>query len=297
MVTAVLTFGMIFQQVVFPTLARSWRDSPSSGRRSLDALVRVLMLGLVPMAVGASILAVSLVRFLLPQDYSEASLLLALGIWRAPLLTLAFLYQTALIAQNRESAGVRLLVAGAIGSGPLVALMLHRFGLKGAAFAIVGIALSLVVAGYGCLAREGRQPSWHHHLARPILASMVMAPACLLLLRLHVLAAVLGGAGIYLATLAAIGGLEVRRAASRLRPGLTGSRRESRYTSTRVAGFAVLRNPGFPGDISAPRPGLRSTADPCHPRTSWKTLDRSDRRRLGPRSRAQVNWRDGGGIG
>ena len=36
MVTAALTFGMIFQQVVFPSLARSWRDTPAgpAGGRS-----------------------------------------------------------------------------------------------------------------------------------------------------------------------------------------------------------------------------------------------------------------------
>ncbi len=207
MVTAALTFGMIFQQVVFPTLARSWRETPKAGRRALDALVRVLMLGLIPLAVGATILAGPLVRFLLPESYSGASVLLAVGIWRAPLLTLAFLYHTALIAQNRESAGVRLLAAGALGSGPLVALMVWKFGLLGAAVAIVAIALSLALAGYGCLAREERQPAWHHHLARPLIASAVMVPACLILLRWHVLAAVLGGAVAYALALAAVGGL------------------------------------------------------------------------------------------
>ena len=123
MVTAALTFGMIFQQVVFPTLARSWRDTPMAGRRALDALVQVLTLGLVPLAVGATFLSAPLVRFLLPESYSGAGVLLALGIWRAPLLTLAFLYQTTLIAANRESAGARLLLAARArsGRGPLVA--------------------------------------------------------------------------------------------------------------------------------------------------------------------------------
>jgi O-antigen/teichoic acid export membrane protein len=207
MVTAALTFGMIFQQVVFPTLARSWRDTPAAGRKALDALVRGLMLGLVPLAIGATILSEPLVHFLLPASYDGAGLLLALGIWRAPLLTLAFLYHMTLIALNRESAGVRLLAAGALVSGPLVGLLLWKFGLTGAAFAIVAIALTLVVAGYSCLAREHRQPAWHHHLFRPLAASMVMVPVCLILLRWHVLAAVMGGAIAYLVAVATMGGL------------------------------------------------------------------------------------------
>jgi O-antigen/teichoic acid export membrane protein len=208
MIAALLTFGLIFQQVTFPMLARSWRQTPVAGRASLNALIQVLTIGLIPAAVGGAVLSVPLVRFLLPGDeYAGASLLLAIGIWRAPLLTLAYLYQTTLIAVNRESAGVRLLLAGALGSGPLVGVFCWAFGLPGASVAVLMIALGLVVAGYGCLAREGRQPAWHHHLTRPLAASLAMIPVCLLLQRWHVAPAVAGGAAVYLLTLAALGGL------------------------------------------------------------------------------------------
>lgn len=218
MVMAALTFGLIFQQVVFPTLARSWRDTPEAGRLALDALVRVLASALIPLAVGTTLLAGPLVRWVLPPEYAGASLLLALGIWRAPLLTIAYLYQTALIALNREAASVRLLFAGAIGSGLLVTLLTWRLGLPGAAGGVVIVALALITAGYACLAREGRQPAWHHHLARPILASAAMAPACLYLSRWHVLAAVFGGAATYLLALAALGGLRRRDLLAILKP-------------------------------------------------------------------------------
>ena len=207
MVTAVLTFGLIFQQVVFPSLARSWRSTPEAGRRALDALVRVLMLALVPLAVGASTLATPLVRTLLRADYEGSGVLLALLIWRAPLLSLAFLYQTALIALNRESAGVRLLLAGTASTLPLVAGALWLFGLPGAASASIVAGLALASAGYWRLAREGRQPSWHHHLARPLLAASAMVPVALLMARVHVLLGVLGGAGAYLMALVLLGGL------------------------------------------------------------------------------------------
>jgi O-antigen/teichoic acid export membrane protein len=207
MVMAILTFGLIFQQVVFPTLARSWRQTPGAGREALDALVKILVLSLLPLAIGGALLSDSLVAFLLPAEYRGAGLLLALGIWRAPLLILAYLYQTTLIAVNRESTGVRLLLAGATGSGPLVALFCWLFGLAGALVAVLIVALGLLLAGYACLAREGRQPAWHHHLAKPLIASAVMVPVCLTLLHTHVLAAVAGGALVYVGTLIAIGGV------------------------------------------------------------------------------------------
>jgi O-antigen/teichoic acid export membrane protein len=210
MVTAVLTFGLIVQQVVFPTLARSWRGTAAAGRQALDAWVRVLVSGLVPLVVGTVVLARPLVNGILTPDYQGASLLLALEIWRAPLLTLAFLYQTALIALNRETAGVRLLLAGAIASGPLVALLRWQFGLPGAAVAVVLIGFFLVAAGHWRLACEGRHPAWHHHLARPVLASLFMAPVCWYLASWHLMAAVAGGALVYVVVLAASGGLHSR---------------------------------------------------------------------------------------
>ena len=45
---------------------------------------------------------------------AASAVLLAIGVWRAPLLTLAFLYQTTLIALNRECSGLRLLLARAL---------------------------------------------------------------------------------------------------------------------------------------------------------------------------------------
>ena len=107
MVTALLTFGLILQQAAFPALSRLWREKAGAGREALDSLVEVLMTGLVPVAVGCTVLADPLVHLVLPSAYAGAGTLLALGIWRAPLLILAYLYQTTLIALNRESVGVR----------------------------------------------------------------------------------------------------------------------------------------------------------------------------------------------
>jgi O-antigen/teichoic acid export membrane protein len=205
--TALLTFGLILQQAAFPTLARLWRQSACAGREALDSLVEVLVTGLVPMAVGCTVLAGPLMHLLLKRHYEGAGLLLAVGIWRAPLLILAYLYQTTLIALNRETVGVRSLVAAAVGIGPLVAVMRWAFGLPGAAVAVLLVGLALVLTGYSCLAREGRQPAWHHHLGRPLAASMVMVPVCLALQRYHVLLAVAGGALTYVAMWVALGGL------------------------------------------------------------------------------------------
>jgi len=207
MVAAFLTFGLIVQQAAFPTLARLWRDTAGAGREALDSLVEVLVAGLVPVAVGCTLLADPLVHLILPRDYAGSGLLLAIGIWRVPLLILAYLYQTTLIALNRESAGVRTLVLGAVLLAPLILVLRMWLGLPGAAVGVLIVGLVLLVAGYASLASEGRQPAWHHHLGRPLAASLVMAPVCVVLARWHVLLGVAGGAGVYLAVWLLLGGM------------------------------------------------------------------------------------------
>ena len=76
---------------------------------------------------------------------------------------------------------------------------------------VLFVGLALVLAGYGCLAREGRQPAWHHHLGRPILASLAMVPVCLALKQNHVLLAVFGGALTYVGVWLALRGLSHTR--------------------------------------------------------------------------------------
>ena len=209
--TAVLTLGLILQQAAFPTLRGFWRQTACAGREALDSLVEVLVTALVPVAVGCTVLSDSLVHLFLNKNYAGAGFLLAVGIWRAPLLILAYLYQTTLIALNREAVGVRSLVAAAVVIGPLVAVMRITFGLPGAAIAVLPVGLALVLTGYGCLAREGRQPAWHHHLGRPLAASIVMVPVCLALQHYHVLLAVVGGAATYVAMWLLLGGLRNTR--------------------------------------------------------------------------------------
>ncbi|MHB1557619.1 MAG: oligosaccharide flippase family protein [Isosphaeraceae bacterium] len=205
--TALLTFGLILQQAAFPTLARLWRQTACAGRQALDSLVEVLVTGLLPVAVGCTVLSDSLVHLFLNTDYKGAGFLLAVGIWRAPLLILAYLYQTTLIALNREAVGVRALTTAALGIWPLVALLRWWFGLPGASVGVLLVGLALVVIGYASLAREGRQPAWHHHLGRPILGCLAMVPVCLSLQRYDVRLAILGGAATYIAVWLALGGM------------------------------------------------------------------------------------------
>lgn len=207
-IMAALTVGLIFQQAVVPGLARTWRAGTAPGRVALDGAVRVLALGFVPLAAGVSALAGPIVAVLFQPEFADAAPLLAIGIWRAPLMVLAFLYQTSHIALNRAPSGLAWPVLGVIVAGPLVGLFYVAFGLLGASGAMVLVAAGLAVAGYVRLAREGRQPSWHHHALRPFLAAAVMVLVCRGLRTAPLGMAIGAGAVSYGLALALLGGLE-----------------------------------------------------------------------------------------
>ena len=212
MVTALLTFGLIFQQAAFPTLSRLWRQTAQAGREALDSLVEVLVTALVPVAIGGTLLAEPLVA----PDPSRG--LRWSGIAAGP----GNLAGTSLdpgVSVPDDAHRARTVRRWAFAhwcwrpweSGRWWPVSGSSFGLPGAATAVLLLGLGLVLAGYGSLRREGRQPAWHHHLARPMAASLVMAPVCLLLQRWHVMLAVLGGALTYGVVLLSLGGLHRTR--------------------------------------------------------------------------------------
>ncbi|MFO0911293.1 MAG: oligosaccharide flippase family protein, partial [Isosphaeraceae bacterium] len=220
MVAALMAFGLIVQQVLLPSMARNWRRSEESGRQVFEFAVRLLMLVFIPIAVGGTVLAEPLSQRLFPSSFSDAGRLLAIGVWRAPLLSLAFLYQTALIAMNRETAGVRLLVGGAVACTPLIALGHVSHGLAGASYGVMATALILVLAGYACMAREGRAPAWHHHVLIPFVSALAMIPICRWAQERSLVIAIGGSAAVYAILIVLLGGfrglMELRPSPARL---------------------------------------------------------------------------------
>ncbi|MDX2036078.1 MAG: oligosaccharide flippase family protein [Isosphaeraceae bacterium] len=208
LIAAVLTLGMIFQQVVFPSLARAWRMRASESRHALDRLVRLLVLLFLPAAVGATVLAGPISGVLFPRDFEASAILLAVGIWRAPLLVIAFLYQGALIALNRESTASRYVYAAAAISPPAIAVGLFAFGLVGASAAMVVVSAGLLAAAYARLAAERRAPAWHHHVARPLAACAAMSAAAIPIARWSPAAAIVAGGVVYIVALFVTGAID-----------------------------------------------------------------------------------------
>lgn len=208
-IMAFMTLGLVFQQAILPGLARMWREGSKSGRRALTNLVRVIVIGALPVAVGTTLLAQPIIALLFAPDFAPAAPLLAVGIWRAPLLVLAFLFQTSLIALNRDVTGLPWLLAGVAAAVPLIAGGWWAFGPWGVSLAMVAVALGLCAGGLWRLHRNGT--GLIGFPVAPLLgAAAVMAVVCTRLKEAPVWIALGAGLGAYLASLVALGGLRLR---------------------------------------------------------------------------------------
>ena len=145
LVTAAVTFGLIFQQVLLPHLVRSW--SPADGNRSasIARIVRLALSAIVPCTLFVSLASRYLIDLLFSMEFDEAWPLLAIGIWRVPLLAVSSIHITTLVATHREREGLRILLRCVLVALPVVILMHFWRGLIGTSCAMVFVALMMAL--------------------------------------------------------------------------------------------------------------------------------------------------------
>jgi O-antigen/teichoic acid export membrane protein len=174
MVSIGLAVGMMVPQVVFPSLARSWRMGSGEARGILDGVVRLVVMASVPLVVGVLVFGGPVVGLIFGGEFRGTGRYLSMGIARAPIFVMAYLYMTTLVALNRESRGVWIQVAAAISAVVLVCMGRWLMGPEGAILGMLATGVGVWVAGYWSLRELGRAPGWHHHVWRPIVAGFLM---------------------------------------------------------------------------------------------------------------------------
>src|SRR5262249_2033256 len=64
-----VTLGLLFQHAALPGLSRAWSRNQAEGLRVLGSLAVVLILLYVPLTIGITVFAGSLVRILFPPEF------------------------------------------------------------------------------------------------------------------------------------------------------------------------------------------------------------------------------------
>lgn len=143
-ISAALTFGLIFQQILLPHLVRSGsstRQNPADIRRITIFAMTVIL----PMTLVISLSGRLVIDTLFSLEFDRAWPLLAIGVWRVPLLAINSIHIATLVASHREREGFRILARCILIAVPVVLVMHAWRGLVGTMCAMVFVAFMITV--------------------------------------------------------------------------------------------------------------------------------------------------------
>jgi O-antigen/teichoic acid export membrane protein len=209
-------FPAIVMTSIFPLLSRFVVERRDAAARVVDAAADVFVAVGVPIAAGGLVLAPELARLVAGDDFEGAATPLRLLLCASVPAWISGLLGYALIAAGRQVSVLRLSVAALAINLALNLALVPSYGPDAAAAVALGCEAFLVAGGWLLVRRHlGIAP----HLAllwRAVPAAAVMAAVLWWQRDLSLAILLPGGAALYFAVLAAVGGVD-RRALEALR--------------------------------------------------------------------------------
>jgi O-antigen/teichoic acid export membrane protein len=210
-------FPAIVMTSVFPLLSRFVAIQREAAARVIDAAADLFLAIGVPLGAAALVLAPELVRLVAGDGFADASTPLRLLLCGAAPAWLSGLLGYALIAGEKQRLVLRLSVAALAVNLALNLALVPSYGADAAAAVALGCELLLVTGGWLLVRRELAIAPRLRLLWRSVAAAAVMAAALWWQRDLTLAILIPGGAALYAAALAAVGGVD-RRALEALRP-------------------------------------------------------------------------------
>ncbi len=204
--------GIAYGLSLLPTLTRLANDPREQRELYHTASAHVVAAGL-PVVLGGFLLAPQIIQLMFGSEYAPASVALQVLIWSIPIALIRDVPVIALMASGREDQVLRTTGFSAVANLALNAALIPKLGMVGAAAATVLtelVRLTLAMR-YGAQLGFGVTPPVRYW--RSLLAGVAMAVAVLMLPGNSLLLSVVVGATVYVAALAAVGGIRLRRGA------------------------------------------------------------------------------------
>lgn len=218
MVFFLLMLDRVVGTLLLPAAARLHSCSPESLSRTLNYALRWILIAGLPLALGGTVLADGIMRFVFGAQYAAAGKIFQVFIWYFLMTMIHTIYTAGLVAIRQETRYSRIMATGAAVSAATIILFTRLFGSLGTVSALViseGVTMVLM--------RRELQKYTRTTLPKSILAvifaSVVM---CFVLIGVHfphVLLAIGSGALVYTIVLFAARGVtaaDVAELASRM---------------------------------------------------------------------------------
>ena len=210
LISFLANLGLAYATSLLPTLSRL--GTADGGRYALyqTASAHVFAAAL-PAAVGGYLLAPQIVDVIFGAPYAPSVPALRILIWSVPLSVMRDLPFVALVASAREDRLLRLNATTVACSVVLMAALIPRFGLVGAAVATLCTEVIRLVIAAGFARSEGYRFAGVSRYWRVVVASLAMAALLFVLRGASVWWLVAAGSLSYVVVLALLGGIHIRR--------------------------------------------------------------------------------------
>ncbi len=133
----IVSMGGLYYAAIFPVISNYYKTSLASLHRLLSLTSKLMVTISLPLAVGGTMLAKSIMDFIYTEQYLGGIIVFQILIWVIPIRFIGSIYGNSLIAcdkQNRYAIGV---TVGAVINIVLNALLIPRFGIVAAAASTV----------------------------------------------------------------------------------------------------------------------------------------------------------------
>ncbi|MEP7217423.1 MAG: oligosaccharide flippase family protein [Bacteroidota bacterium] len=150
----VLIIDRVFATVFLPAITRLWSIDRVAAERSLERLLRLVIVLGFGIGTVLTIHATAVMRLIFTSSYADGGPTLAILSWFGVATLINSIFSFGLIGTGHERDYFRATVAGGIATAILTFTMVHIWGLTGAALAIVGSELCLVGFTYNAFRRQ-----------------------------------------------------------------------------------------------------------------------------------------------
>jgi O-antigen/teichoic acid export membrane protein len=185
LVFSLMFFVSGFKEAIVPSLSRTYAQDPGQVERWYYYSVKSLAILSIPIAVGGTLIAFPLIRFLYTDEFLPSALALQILIWDVPLLMFTGFCGNITTIVSEERAAARIYAINAAANIILNIYAIPRFGIVGASLVTVVTDLIGALQFYFLLRRKLNMPNMTWILSRILLAAALMGLVLLLVSNLN----------------------------------------------------------------------------------------------------------------
>lgn len=210
---------VMFMGLLLPMLVADWSEGRHEQFRGhMARAFDVFAIITIPIAIGAQAVATPLIELIAGEKYGVSGPLLRLLILSLVAVFFSSLYGHAVVAVNRQRGMIFGYAAAAVVATVGYLTLIPRYGAWGAATVTLVSEILIAVITFVVVRRaSGAKPSFTVAL-KALACAALMYGTLSLLPPIHVLVDVLVGAAVYLASMVAIGGIDIKKIRELTRP-------------------------------------------------------------------------------